>query len=54
MLKREKKLDQIPIKQWKSDWNIISYTQRSRNYLDSKVIKDHERDYVLEDQDGSS
>ena len=40
------------MKQWKSDWNIAGYTQRRRNYLDWKGIKEHERDYVLEDQDG--
>ena len=51
-LKKERKLDQIPMKQWKSDWNIAGYTQRRRNYLDWKGIKEHERDYVLEDQDG--
>ena len=34
------------------DWNLVGYNQRRRNYLDKKGIKDHERDYVLEDQDG--
>ena len=40
------------MKQWKSDWNLVGYTQRRRNYLDWKGIKVHENDYVLEDQDG--
>ena len=35
-LKRERKLDQIPIKQWKSNWNRVGYTQRRCNYLDWK------------------
>ena len=35
-----------------SDCNLVGYTQRGRYYLDWKGIKEHERDYVLEDQDG--
>ena len=37
---------------WNSDWNILGYTKRRRHYLDRKGIKVHERDYVLEDQEG--
>ena len=33
--------------QWKSDWNIIGYTQRRRNYLDLKGIKDNERFFIF-------